>query len=73
MDIKAKITEIVDKVKNDGELKKKFTADPKGAVRDLIGVDLPDDTVSQIVEGVKGKLSLDKASDVLGSLKKKLF
>ena len=31
---------------------------------------LPEDLLEKIVEGVKAKLSLDKAGDLLGSLKK---
>lgn len=69
MDVKAKISEIVDKVKNDPKLMEQFKKDPVKTVESLIGVDLPDDIVNQVVTGVKGKISLDKASDVLGKLK----
>lgn len=70
MDIKAKITELVDKIKTDKELQAQFKADPIKAVEKLLGVDLPDDMVAKIVDGVKAKLTADKLSDGLGALKK---
>ncbi len=70
MDIKAEITKMVDKVKKDPEIAKLFTKDPIKAVEKVIGVDLPDDVVKKVVDGVKAKISLDKAGDALGKLKK---
>ena len=70
MDIKAEITKIVDKIKNDDDLLEKFKKDPIKAVEDIIGVDLPDDIIEKVVDGVKAKISLDKAGDLLNGLKK---
>ena len=70
MDIKAKIEEIVNKVKNDKELGAKFKEDPVKAIESVLGVDLPDDQIKPLVDGVKAKLSADSAGDVLGSIKK---
>lgn len=70
MDIKAKITELVEKIKTDKELQAQFKADPIKAVEKLLGVDLPDDTVAKIVDGVKAKMTADKLADGLGALKK---
>ena len=70
MDIKAKITELVEKIKTDKDLQAQFKADPIKAVEKLLGVDLPDDTVAKIVDGVKAKMTADKLSDGLGALKK---
>ena len=69
MDIKAKIEEIVAKIKGDKNLLANFKNDPVKTVEGLIGVDLPDDIVEKIVEGGKGKITVDKAKDVLGSIK----
>ena len=66
MDIKAEITKIVDKIKNDDDLLNKFKKDPIKAVESIVGVDLPDDIIEKIVDGVKAKISLDKAGDILG-------
>ena len=70
MDIKAEITKIVDKIKDDEKLLEKFKKDPVKAVESIIGVDLPDDVIEKVVDGVKAKISLDKAGDLLGGLKK---
>lgn len=67
MDIKAKIEEIVGKLKSDKELMSKFTANPIGTVEGLIGIDLPDDQIKGLVDGIQAKLNLDKLSG-LGKL-----
>ncbi|MCI5993718.1 MAG: hypothetical protein MRZ24_06770 [Clostridiales bacterium] len=70
MDIKAKIEEVVGKIKNDPQLMEKFKKDPVKAVEGVLGVDLPDDLVEKLVTGVKAKLAGDNLSGALGSLKK---
>ncbi len=70
MDIKAKIDEIVDKVKNDKNFASKFQSDPIKAVESVIGMDLPDDQIKGVIDGVKAKISVDKAGDALGSIGK---
>lgn len=70
MDIKEKINEVVEKITKDKTLQEKFQKEPIKAVESILGVDLPDDVIMKIVEGVKGKISVDKISDALGSLKK---
>lgn len=67
-DIKAKIAELVDKIKNDPGLAEKFQKEPVATVEELTGVDLPDDQTQKIVEGVKARLSLDKLGGALGGL-----
>lgn len=70
MDIKKKITEIVAKIKNDKGLAAKFKENPINTIKSLLGVDLPDDQITAIVEGVKAKLSVDKSKGILGFFKK---
>ena len=70
MDIKAEITKIADKVKNDPEIEELFKKDPVKAVEKVAGVDIPDGVVEKIVDGVKAKINLDKAGGALGKLKK---
>ena len=70
MDIKAKITELVDKIKGDPKLMANFKDEPIKTVDGLIGVDLPDGTVEKVVDGIKAKISVDKLSGGLGALKK---
>ncbi len=64
------IKDTVEKITKDENLMKEFKSDPIKAVEKVIGKDLPDDTVEKIVDGVKAKMSADKAGDLLGSIKK---
>lgn len=66
--IKEKIEEIVEKIKNDKDIAKKFQKDPVSTIEGLIGIDLPNDQVEKIVDAVKAKIDLDKIGDVLGGL-----
>ncbi|MCH5339252.1 MAG: hypothetical protein J1E03_10760 [Acetatifactor sp.] len=70
MDIKAQITAVVEKITKDPKLQEQFKKEPVKAVEQVLGVDLPDDVINKIVDGVKAKLTADKASGVVDSLKK---
>lgn len=70
MDIKEKIEEIVEKVKGDDKMLAKFKDEPVKTVEKLLGVDLPDDVIEKVVDGVKAKISVDKLSGAMDSLKK---
>ena len=69
-EIKALIKKLADKVQSDDEIKELFKKDPVKAVEKILGVDLPDDVVKKIIDGVKASITLDDAKDLLGSLKK---
>ena len=68
MDIKKTITDAMDKIKNDPNMSKKFQEDPISTVEGLLGVDVPNDQVEKIVEGIQAKLNMDKLSGALGGL-----
>ena len=70
MDIKAKIEEIVEKIKGDKNILAKFQSDPVKTIEGLIGIDLPDDQIEKIVDGVKAKISIDDIGSKLGALGK---
>ena len=70
VDVKEKITEIVEKITKDEKLKEQFKKDPVKAVESTLGVDLPDDVVKKIVDGVKAKVTLENANDIASKLKK---
>lgn len=70
MDIKAKIEEIVKKLTSSKNLMEKFERNPVSVIEELVGVDLPDDLVNQLIDGIKAKITVDKVSDVLGGLGK---
>ena len=68
MDIKAKLDEVVNKVKSDEGFAEKFQKEPVKAVEDVVGVDLPDDVINNVVEGVKAKVNFGGIADKLGGL-----
>ena len=70
MDIKAKIDQVVRKLSTDKNLLNKFNTNPVAVIEELVGIDLPDDLVNQLIDGVKAKLTMDKVGDVLGGIGK---
>lgn len=68
MDIKQTIEDITKKVTSDKNIAEKFQKNPVKTIEELVGIDLPDDQINQIITAVKAKLNLDKASDLLGGL-----
>ncbi len=72
MDIKAKVEEIVNKIKNDKGFADEFKASPVKAVEKVVGVDLPDDQINKLVDGIKAKISVDDVKEKVGGLFGKL-
>ena len=70
MDIKAKIEEVVKKLLNDKSLMAKFERNPASVIEELVGIDLPDQQVNQLIEGIKAKIKLEQVGDVLGGIGK---
>ena len=68
LDIKAKIEELVEKIKKNPDMLKKFNSEPVKVVEELVGIDLPDEIIEKVVDGVKAKLTADKVGDALGAL-----
>lgn len=69
MDVKEQIKKAVEKISKDKGLQEQFKREPVKALENVLGVDLPDEIIDQVVQGVKAKLTADKASDALGKLK----
>ena len=70
MDIKAKIDEIVRKLTSDKNLMAKFERNPVSVIEQLIGIDLPDEQINQLIDGIKAKIKLDQVGDMLGGIGK---
>lgn len=70
MDIKEQINQMVEKVTKDAAIKELFAKDPVKAVEKVLGVDLPDDMINKVIDGVKAKVTVDKAAGVLDAVKK---
>ena len=67
-DIKKIIEDIIAKIKGDKDLGEKFQKNPTKTVEGLVGVDLPDDQLNAVVDGVKAKINLDGITGKLGGL-----
>ena len=68
MDIKEKIEAIVEKVQKNPAMLKKFNTEPVKVVEELVGIDLPDELIEKIIDGVKAKITMEKVGDALGAL-----
>ena len=68
MDLKKKVEELVEKITSDKDLRAKFDKNPAAVIEKLVGVDLPDEQVNQLVDAIRAKLTLDNVGDLLGGL-----
>jgi len=74
VDIQKIIEEVVSKLKLDPKLLAAFAADPVKTLEKTFNIDLPDDQINAIINGVKSKIDLSKvdvgqAVGILGKLK----
>lgn len=67
--LKKKIEEIIDKIKNDKEFAKKFKKDPVKALEDVSGIDIPEDKIEEVITTIQAKVKIDKVDDALDKLK----
>ena len=51
------------------DIKEQFEKEPVKVIEKVIGVDLPDDVVMKIIDGVKAKLTIDGVSKATDALK----
>ena len=75
MDIQKIISDLVAKLTGNKDLIASFTKDPVKAIKDLLGIDIGSDQVSEIVKGVTSQLG-DLTGDVAkegGSFVKKIL
>lgn len=69
IDIKEKIEEVTKKVKDDPSVAKNFEKEPVKTVEGIVGVDLPDDVINKVVDGVKANLSGGKVGGIVDKIK----
>ena len=69
VDIKGQIDKIVEEVTKNPNIKEQFEKEPVKVIEKVIGIDLPDDVVMKIIDGVKAKLTMDSVSKAAGTLK----
>ena len=70
MDIKEKIEQAVKKLMDNPALLKKFDKEPVKVIEELVGMDLPDALVEQLIDGIKVKLAASKVGNALEGLGK---
>ena len=68
-EIKKQIEDTVKKIQSDEGLMEEFKKDPIKTVEKLTGVDLPDDQLGKVVDGIKAKMTVDDIGDKLSGLK----
>lgn len=68
IDIKEKIEDLVEKIQKNPALLKKFNTEPVKVVEELVGIDLPDELIEKVVDGVKARITMDKVGDALDML-----
>lgn len=70
MDIKEQISKIVEEISKNPNIKEQFEKEPVKAIEKVLGVDLPDAVIEQVINGVKAKLTAENVSQVADMLKK---
>lgn len=70
MDVKEQIKKVVDRITKDENLQEQFQKEPVKALEGILGVDLPDDVINQVIAGVRTKLTADKAAGAVDAIKK---
>lgn len=79
INIKEIISEAVEKIMKDEKLQKQFMEEPTKALETLLNVDLPDELIEKVIDGIKAKITVEKLSDTTDKLSdaagllKKLF
>ena len=72
MDIQKIINDVIAKLKDDDQLLANFKSNPTKVLEKLVGIDLPDDKIDPIIDGIMAKLKIDdlaeKAEGIMGAL-----
>ena len=74
MDIQKIIADVVARLTSNPDLIKSFLSNPVQLLEKTFGIDLPDDQINKVIEGVKSQIDLSKfdlkdAADLLGKIK----
>ena len=67
-EIRGNIEKAAVKLMKDKKLRKQFDTNPTAVIEELIGYDLPDEIVNQLIAGIRVKLSQDKLGCMLSGL-----
>ena len=69
MDIEKTVNDLLAKLKVDDALKGEFLKDPVGTLEKKLGVDLPDEQIKQVIDGLKEKLGAAAAGGLMDKIK----
>lgn len=72
MDLKEMITKVEGKLKNDSGFKEALMKNPVKALEELLGIDIPEDTLKQILDAVKDKIDIKEAAGFVKEVEEKL-
>lgn len=68
MDIQKIVTEALEQLSKNEDLRKAFDVDPVKVLEKILKVDLPDDQINAVIQAIKAKLELDDVADVAGKV-----
>ena len=60
MDIQKIISDVIIRLASKPDLIRSFLSNPVATLEKTLGIDLPDEQINQVIEGVKGQLDLSK-------------
>ena len=69
MDIEKIINDVLAKLKVDPALLTEFMKDPVATLEKKLGIDLPDEQIKQVIDGLKAKLGSVDANGLIDKLK----
>ena len=67
-DILKLASDVVEKLTKDEKLMDAFKKDPVAVVEKKLGIDLPNDQLNALIDGIKAKLKADDVLDAAGKL-----
>ena len=69
IDVNSLVQKALSLLKGDKNLLASFTSDPVKTLKNILGGDLPEDTIKQVIEGVKKALPAESAQGILAKIK----
>ena len=72
MELKEIIAKVEEKLKNDDGFKAELMKNPVKTLEDLLGIDIPEDTLKQVMDTVKDKVDLKEADGFIKEVEEKL-
>ena len=70
MDLEKIISDVLGKLKADSGLMAQFTKDPVATLEKALGIDLPDEQIKQVIDGIKAKLGTAAAGGILEKIRR---